>query len=149
MRYVAFALLLILLPSVMAEHTNRLSVEADVFAPVVRVSVPDFVSFGNVTSGFVSERVKIVINNTGTTAVQVVPELDKPDPVFSHLTFARRTTEEFQPIGSFKMTIPRPRALGKSEDDYLYAKLDLSTATGLSRDMPDHRATVIFWAVAA
>ncbi len=138
-------------PFVGAEHSNRMTVEADVLAPIVRVQVPDLVSFGNVTPGFVSQRQKIIVNNTGTTAVEITPELLAPDPIFSRLVVARRTTEQFQPIGSFKMTIARPRALGGSEDDFFYAKLDLSTypLSAVPEDKRDHRATVVVWAVAA
>src|SRR3989344_867960 len=144
MRYWAFIVLvsmLFFLSSVRAEKSNRMIVEADVLAPVVRVEVPDFVSFGSVTQGFSSERVKIVLNNTGTTAIEVTPRLDGPDAVFSHLVFARRTTEDFVPIGSFHMTVPRPRIPGKSEDDYLYAKLDLTQFSGkANEDLNHHRA---------
>jgi hypothetical protein len=147
----AFVLLMLtMMPTVFAEHSNTLIAEADVRAPVVRVRVPDSVSFGTVTPGFVSERVKIVVNNTGTTAVEVVPQLVDPDQIFSHLMLARRTTEEFKPIGSFKMIIPRPKAVGKSDDDYFYAQLDLRSFNGrLVENLPNHRATIVFWATAA
>ena len=144
-------LLFFLLPSVMAEHSNRMVAEANVLAPVVRVRVPDFISFGNVTPGYASERMKIVVNNTGTTSIEITPELNAPDSIFSHLVLARRTTEEFKPIGSFKMTIASPRKLGGSEDDFFYAKLDLSKyeRNAVPNDMLGHRATIVVWAVAA
>lgn len=149
MRYWFLVLLFFFLPFVLAEQNDRMVVGANVLAPVVRVQVPEFVSFGSVSPGFVSERVKIVVNNTGTTAVQFIPRLDNSDKIFSNLMLARRTTEEFKPIGSFRMTIPRPRAIGQSEDDYFYAQLDLRQyQDSISEDMLNHRATVVFWATA-
>ena len=144
------AFMFLFIPSVVAEHSNYMTAEANVLAPIVRVRVPDAVSFGTVSPGYVSERQKIIVNNTGTTQIEVTPRLDVADPIFANLKLARRTTEDFVPIGSFSMTIPRPRSLGKSEDDYFYAQLDLrSYSNSIPEDIPNHRATIVFWAVAA
>ena len=124
MRYWLLVLLFFLMPLAVAEQNDRMVVDANVLAPVVRVQVLERVSFGSVSPGFVSERVKIVVNNTGTTAVQFIPQLETSDKIFSNLMLARRTTEEFKPIGSFKMNIPRLRAIGQREDDYFYAQSD-------------------------
>ncbi len=149
MRYWLLAFIFFLVPFAAAEQSERMIVDANVLAPVVRVQVPEMVSFGRVSPGFVSERVKIVVNNTGTTAVQFIPRLETQDKIFSNLILARRTTEEFKPIGTFKMNIPRPRAIGQSEDDYFYAQLDLRQYTdSIPQNIPNHRATVVFWATA-
>jgi len=149
MRYWLLVLLFFLMPLAVAEQNDRMVVDANVLAPVVRVQVLERVSFGSVSPGFVSERVKIVVNNTGTTAVQFIPQLETSDKIFSNLMLARRTTEEFKPIGSFKMNIPRPRAIGQSEDDYFYAQLDLRQYTdSIPQNIPNHHATVVFWATA-
>lgn len=138
------------LPMVSAESNTRTVLEAKVVAPVVRIDVPDFLFFGNVTPGYVSERVKIVVNNTGTTAVKVIPQFEQgADEVFSHLVVARRVSDDFVPLEKFTMTIPQPRAVGKSEDDYFYAKLDLKSYQERVTQDRRARAAILFVAVPA
>ena len=98
MLFVIIIIILSMLPFVIGGNSDRedLIVEANVFAPVVKIEVPNYVFLGNVTKGFSSDRVRIDINNTGTTAVSVTPELeDSNENIFKYLTFARRTTEQF------------------------------------------------------
>lgn len=138
------------LPLVSAESNTRTTLEADVVAPVVRIDVPDYLFFGNVTPGYVSERLKIVVNNTGTTAVKVIPQFEQgSDEVFSHLVVARRVADDFVPLEKFTMNIKKPRAVGKGEDDYFYAKLDLTSYHERVTQDRRARATILFVAVPA
>ena len=145
-----FLLIAFVLPAVSAEANTRTTFEANVVAPVVRIDVPDHIFFGNVTPGYVSGRMKIIVNNTGTTAVKVIPQFEQgADEVFSHLVVARRVSDDFVPLEKFTMTIPKPRAVGKSEDDYFYAKLDLTSYGEQVKQDRRARAVVLFVAVPA
>ena len=150
MAVVAFLLISMTLSLASAESNTRTTVEANVVAPIVRIDVPDYLFFGNVTPGYVSERLKIVVNNTGTTNVKVIPQFEQgADEVFSHLIVAHRVREDFVPLEQFTMTIPKPRAVGKSEDDYFYAKLDLKSYNGKVAQDRRARAVILFVAVPA
>lgn len=150
MLFVMLFVLVGALPMAGAESNTRTTVEANVVAPIVRIDVPDYLFFGNVTPGYVSERIKIVVNNTGTTAVKVIPQFEQgADEVFSHLVVARRVADDFVPLEKFTMTIPRPRAVGRSEDEFFYAKLDLKSYDGRVTQDRRARAVILFVAVPA
>ena len=121
--------------------------EADVLAPVVKIEVPAHLNLGNVTPGFSSERVRVDIDNVGTTAVAVIPQLeDANEEIFKYLSFTRRTTEPYAKIGDFTFFLSRPSVPGKIESDYFYAKLDLSTFQGsVKEDVFGRQARVVFW----
>ena len=119
----------------------------DVLAPVVKIEVPAHLNLGNVTPGFSSERVRVDIDNVGTTAVAVIPQLeDANEEIFKYLSFTRRTTEPYAKIGDFTFFLSRPSVPGKIESDYFYAKLDLSTFQGsVKEDVFGRQARVVFW----
>ena len=121
--------------------------EADGRAPVVKIEVPAHLNLGNVTPGFSSERVRVDIDNVGTTAVAVIPQLeDANEEIFKYLSFTRRTTEPYAKIGDFTFFLSRPSVPGKIESDYFYAKLDLSTFQGsVKEDVFGRQARVVFW----
>lgn len=121
--------------------------EANVLAPIVKVEIPTRVFLGNVTPGFDGERVKVEVENVGTTAVTITPQLEAgSEDVFGGLMFARRTTEPWQKIGQFSLKLDRPSSPGKTEKDYFYTKIDLSSYRGeIKQDKLGAKANVIFW----
>ena len=130
---------------------DRTVFAANVLAPRTQINVPDFVDFGDVSSGFVSERIRIDIENTGSTSVEVTPRLvNSGDEIFSNLYFFRRVKDDPEKIGRFSINLDAPSTKGGIEDDYFYARLDLSNyGRNLESDLLDQRAAVVFWAVPA
>ena len=128
---------------------SRMTVEANILAPVVSIQVPEYVFFGNLTKGFSSDRIRVDINNTGNTAVTVTPQLSDPqDKIFQQLQFARRTTEDYQSVSNFSIFLARPSAPGKIADEYFYMKLDLTDyEEDIRNDRIGQKSTVIFVAV--
>lgn len=138
---------------VSALHNDVSTFEVNIIGPpepIIRISVPDNVFFGNLENGQQSDNVRINITNTGTVGVIITPQLiDKSEKIFNFTYFARRTTNPFQRIGGFSFNITAP-ATGDVREDYIYAKLDLRDFDGaIDDDIPGHKADVRFFAVAA
>ena len=139
--------------SVSAIHNDASTFEVNIIGPpepIIKISVPDNVFFGNLENGQQSDNVRINITNTGTVGVLITPQLiDRSEKIFNFTYFARRTTNPFQKIGSFNFNITAP-ATGDIREDYIYAKLDLRDFDGIiDKDIPGHKADVRFFAVAA
>lgn len=132
---------------VLAFAGDTITFEADVYPmeSTVGIDVTSFADFGNLTVGSSTDKIRVNITNTGNVNVIVTPQLiDGGEEIFSYLYFARRTTEPYKRIGSFSMNVT------KGDDDYCYAKLDLSDFSGtVSSPMIGHRADVKFIAVAS
>jgi len=145
-----FALFLILsFTSAQETEAAKMKVEVNIFAPVIKISVPESVFLGNITKGYSTDRVRIDVNNSGTTGVILIPRLaEGSNSIFRNLLLARRTTEKFVQIGDFNMSISKPSSFGKTESDYFYIKLDLSDYEGeIRNDKIGEKADVIFWAI--
>ncbi|MDO8508992.1 MAG: hypothetical protein Q7S27_04890 [Nanoarchaeota archaeon] len=137
---------------VSALHSDISSFEANILGepePVVSISVPDSVFFGDLEKGKRSDEIRINITNTGTVGVFITPQLvDTSEKIFNYTYFARRTTNPFERIGNFTFNITAP-ARGEVEKEFIYARLDLISFTGnINNDIPGHKADVRFFAVA-
>jgi len=73
--------------------SDTMTVEANILAgtggldeTIIRVEVPDYLFFGNVTNGAKSGELKVYVNNTGNVDITVTPELvDESEEIFSYL----------------------------------------------------------------
>lgn len=138
---------------VSAVHNDVSTFEVNIIGPpepIIKISVPDNVFFGDLENGQQSDNVRINITNTGTVGVIITPQLiDKSEKIFNFTYFARRTTNPFQKVGNFNFNITAP-ATGDVREDYIYAKLDLRDFDGvIDNDILGHKADVRFFAVAA
>ncbi len=138
---------------VSAVHNDVSTFEVNIMGPpepIIKISVPDNVFFGDLENGQQSDNVRINITNTGTVGVIITPQLiDKSEKIFNFTYFARRTTNPFQRIGSFSFNITAP-ATGDVREDYIYAKLDLRDfGEVIDNDILGHKADVRFFAVAS
>lgn len=127
--------------------SDSMVAEANILEPVVSISVPTKVLFGNITKGYSTDDIRIDLNNTGNTDIKITPALENStERIFSNLYFARRTTESYYKIGNFSMNISKPSSIGGVRSDYCYAKLDLTNYQyDINQDIMKHNATVIFW----
>lgn len=132
-----------------ASSSESMDFIVDVRASKTSIEISDRVYFGNISKGYVSDKVRIDINNTGDVAVKVTPQLvNSSEDIFSNLYFARRTTEPYYKIGSFNLNISQPSSIGGITEEYFYAKLDLSNFQGaISSDRLGHKAEVVFYAL--
>jgi len=138
---------------VSASHSDISTFEVNVLGPpppIIKIQVPDFVFFGNVSSGEESERMRVDVNNTGNIDVVITPRLvDLNEEIFNHTYFTRRVSEPYQKIGAFSLNLSASSDRGGIESDYFYAKIDLREFKGrIDRDLIGHRADVKFIAVA-
>lgn len=133
------------------DYTATMIVEANIDsdAGVVKIEVPEKVSFGDIAKGEVSDKIKVYINNTGTVNVFVTPKLKDPnEKIFSNLYFQTRqqskTPElnEVYRIGDYRLNISSSR-------EYFYMWLDLEDYSGsINQDMINHTAEIEFIAMA-
>jgi|SRR3989344_2204044 len=122
---------------------------------IIRVEVPDYLFFGNVSKGGKSDELKVYVNNTGNTDIIVTPQLNNiSEQIFSNLYFRKFKTSNgtnvnFTRIGSFSFNITKPSGGETFNDAYFYVLLDLSNYTGIvNNDIIGHRSNVKFIAVA-
>jgi hypothetical protein len=146
--------------------TDTMTVEANIFAgspaggnvSVVRVEVPDYLFFGNVSNGGKSEELKVYVNNTGNVDIVVTPRLtNSSEDIFSNLYFRSTKTRtvngtsinvNFTKIGDFSFNISEPASGSSFNDEYFYVILDLTNyAKNISQNMMGRRANVKFYAV--
>jgi len=137
---------------VSAVNTDISTFEVNIFAPpepIIRIQVPDFVFFGNVSKGKISDRPKIDINNTGNVDVIVKPQLlNSSETIFSHTKFSELAAGPFIRIGDFSMIINASTTGVRKE--LMYAQIDLTDFNeDIKSDIIGHKADVRFFAVAA
>lgn len=151
--FFALFLILFIISSVCAEEQEaaRMVVEANIFAPIIKISVSEHIFLGNLTKGYSGDRFRVEVNNTGTVDVVLTPKLSSgSNKIFENLFLARRTTEEFLPIGRFNISIAKPSDIGKVKSDYFYIKMDLSNYKDeIRNDKLGEKAEIVFWAVPA
>lgn len=154
-REIGFFIFAILLGVVIvsAGHSDISTFKVNVLGPppaIIKIQVPDFVFFENVSSGEESERMRVDINNTGNIDVIITPRLvDLNEEIFNYTYFTRRVSEPYQKIGLFSLNLSASSDRGGIESDYFYAKIDLREFKGrIDRDLIGHRTDVKFIAVA-
>ena len=125
---------------------------------IVRVEVPDYLFFGNVSNGGKSEELKVYVNNTGNVDITVTPRLvNSSEEIFSHLYFRKTKTKtingtstdvNFTSIGDFSFNITKPSSGNSFNDEYFYVILDLTNYNKtISNNILGHKANVKFIAV--
>lgn len=157
----SFALLVIMFIFMASASKDVMTVEANIFAgsgtnndSTIRIEVPDYLFFGNVSVGDISDELKVYINNTGSVDVTVTPKLlNRSEEIFSYLNFRKFKTSNgtsvpFTRIGDFSFNINKPSGGNTYEDEYIYMALDLRNYTGvLNQNLIGHKADVKFFAV--
>lgn len=121
---------------------------------IIRVEVPDYLFFGNVTKGMSSDELKVYVNNTGNVDIAVTPKLtNSSEEIFNHLFFRKFKTSggapvNFTRIGNFSFNVSKPTSGSDYNDEYFYVILNLSDYSGsVSSAMMGRRANVKFFAV--
>jgi hypothetical protein len=125
-----------------------MKVEANIFAPIVSVEVPDYVYFGNVSKGYESNEINITINNTGNIDISVTPKLaDNSEKIFNYTYFKKTSSDTYRIVGMFNVNITKPKTNGVTVQP-VYAKLDLTDYDeDIPQDMLNHKTDIIFYAV--
>jgi hypothetical protein len=140
---------LICLGFVYASVSETMRVSADILEPVVSISVPDSIFIGETTKGYITNKTKIAIENTGTTNIKVTPMLEEGyEGIFENLYFQRVLDDPLTKIGEFEINIARPSAMGGSRKNETYIYLDLTDYSGSIEEDLTEEIDLIFWAVA-
>lgn len=138
---------------------NIMTVEVNVFEevqqPAISIEVPDYLFLGNVSKGQLSDEVRVDVNNTGTSAIVVTPQLDNQiEEILSYLQFRTRKSSSDPSlnipyrIGEYHLNISAPSTPGGKKAEYFYMRLNLTNYAGQGQDIIGHRADVVFVAVA-
>jgi len=146
---VAVYLVVILSIYVGAESNDVMTFEADISAPVVSISVPDSVAFGEVYVGYDSEQISFLINNTGTTDVRITAEMvNYSEKIFRKYLYLWGSGISQKRVENFTMNISRPSSPEGIESKTVYAKLKLSEVEEeIEEDMVGYKSNVVFWAM--
>lgn len=127
-------------------------VEADVLETTTGIDVPSSVEFGEITKGYISDQQDVNIENTGTTDITVIPELDEgyTGEIFEYISFKRVLADDLTKIGSFEFEIEKPSNIGGTRTQGIYMYLDLTEfEDDISSDLMEHNTNVTFWAIPA
>ncbi|MBS3081346.1 hypothetical protein J4416_00220 [Candidatus Pacearchaeota archaeon] len=140
---------------------DTMIVEANIFAnagnnsTTIRVEVPDYLFFGNVTNFERSEELKVYVNNTGDVDITVTPDLiNRSEIIFNNLYLRKFRTSNgtavnYTRIGNFNFNINKPATGQTFNDEYFYIILDLTNnPQNITSDLIGHRTNVKFFAVA-
>ncbi len=139
-----------------------MTVEADILdgggsggnqSGTISIQVPDFIDLANVSEIGTSPELQIYMNNTGTVAITVTPQLiNYTDDIFDNLYFREYKTSGGNPvpqslIGNWSFNISAPSSGQSYRAKYFYMQLDLRNADiDLSDDLIGHQARVRFLA---
>jgi len=134
---------------VSADASDDMVVKVNVLESEISFSVPDQVSFGNIASGYISERQDVDVINDGTVDVSVSADLspDYNGTIFQNLAFRDILEDPLTSIDFFEVEILKPNNVGEERDERIYMYLDLSDYEEDITEMMGHNATVIFTAV--
>lgn len=132
------------------ENTNdNMTVKTNVLQSEIEISVPSEILFQDITSGYLSERKDLDIDNTGTVDIEVTPQLPNyTGEIFDKLSFQEVLSDPLTQIEFFSFEIERPSTVGGTRSKNIYMYLDLENYNeDIESDMLDHEAEVVFWAV--
>ncbi|MEK6915802.1 MAG: hypothetical protein AABW89_04655 [Nanoarchaeota archaeon] len=158
----AFLLVFLMLFYLSSALTDTMTVETNIFAnsngsgnSTIRVEVPDYLFFGNISNFGLSEELRVYVNNTGNVDIIVTPDLiNRSETIFSNLYLRKFLTSNgtavnFTRIGNFSFNINRPASGRTFNDEYFYIRLDLRNNTlNITNNIIGHRTNVKFFAVA-
>jgi len=125
---------------------------------IIRVEVPDYLFFGNVSKGSKSDELTVYVNNTGNVDITVTPHLtNASEEIFSYLYFRKTKTKtingttydvNFTRIGEFGFNITKPSGGNTFNEAYFYVTLNLINYNKtVNSNIMGHRANVRFIAV--
>ena len=158
----ASLLILIMLFYFASGLNDTMIVETNIFAngssgnsTVIRVEVPDYLFFGNVTNFGESEELIVYVNNTGNVNIRVTPDIvNQSEMIFRNLYLRKFKTSNgtavnFSRIGTFSFNVTRPASGQTFNDEYFYIMLNLSNnPQNITSNIIGHRTNVKFFAVA-
>lgn len=133
-----------------SDSVDEMLVKVNIHSSTVSISVPDNLVLEDIAPGYISDEERITIVNTGTTDVQVIPELGSSNntEIFEKLGFKTTLSDDLVGIGFFGLEILKPTKVGEENSEYVYAQLDLVAYEGeISEDQLEYNTTIIFTAV--
>jgi len=132
-----------------ADASENMTVKVNVLESQVSISVPDQVSFGNIASGYISERRDVDIINDGTVDVSVSADVDESynGTIFQNLAFRDILDDPLTSIDFFEIEVLKPNNVGEERIKDIYMYLDLSDYDEEVDEIMNHNATVVFTAV--
>jgi len=132
------------------ESTNdNMTVRTNVLQSEISISVPNEIIFQDITSGYLSERQDLDIENTGTVDIEITPQLPNyAEGIFDYLAFQEILSDPMTAIRFISFEIMKPENVGGTRSSNIYMYLDLQEYNeDIVTDMIDHEAEVVFWAV--
>ena len=122
-------------------------VRVDVVESSIGISVPDLIVFEDISSGYITERQDLDINNIGTVDISVTPMLENDTTdVFTNLAFRNVLADDLLKIGDFSVDILKATTVGSVRTERIYMYLDLTEVSNIIIG-DDIEADVVFWAV--
>ncbi len=127
--------------------SNSMTVRVNVIESSIGISVPDLIEFGDVASGYITERQDLDINNSGTVDINVVPELaaDSAD-LFQHISFRSVLADPLYEIGNFSIEILKANSVGDIRTERIYMYLDLTNVLDVESG-ENIESDIVFWAL--
>jgi len=148
------AILSLFIPAsfVSAESNDTMIVEADIFADIISIEVPDYIFLGSLTNDGVSKKSRVDVNNTGTVAIRVTPYLKNgPDEIFDNLFFQNRQSGNnsiVYGIGEYGFSIDAPSSAGAKRSEYFRMWLNLTDSDlNLDEDLMGYENEIVFVAL--
>ena len=130
--------------------SDEMTVKANILQSEIGVSVPSEMLFQDITSGYISERKDLNIENIGTVDIEITPQLSETyvEGIFDNLVFHEVLSDPMTKIRFFSFDIEKPSTVGGVRTSNLYMYLDLQEYSGdIGTNMLNHETKVIFWAV--
>lgn len=132
--------------SALDDYNTTMTVKAEILESTVSISVPETIIFPSIASGYISEREDILISNTGTVPITVLPTLEESYVgVFENLAFRNILSDPLTDLNYFEFDISRPAIAGGTREETIYMYLDLEDYIG--NEVGYQEAEVIFVAV--
>jgi len=132
-----------------AGSSGTLNVTAKITPNVVGISVPNNLTFYNITSGYESEREIIELNNTGNVDISVSVSLENSynGTLFTNLEFSNSSSTNHENFSNFFVIIKKPSTLVGEKSKNIYAYLNLENYNETFSSAQNFSANVIFTAV--
>ncbi len=148
-------LILILIPVGLAQQNGTMTVKVNVTGltteeDTISIEVPDSVSLKNVMEGEKTDNVNVHLNNTGSIAITITPQLSDPEDIlFQNIYFKNTDTISTQPqrIGNYSLNIARPSIIGTKKEGHCWMGLDLTNFTGKISGTQERQTDILFIAL--
>ncbi len=152
--FLFFAVLIFTLGFVIASSSGTLKITAKITPNVVGISVPNNLTFYNVTSGYKSEKESIELKNTGNVNISVSVSLDDSysGKIFTNLEFSNESSpsnNDYKNFSDFFVIIEKPSTFGGEKKKTISSRLNLEGYDGTFSNAQNFSVNVIFTAVEA